>query len=348
LLALSPDYRANLQDGCDRFRFYHSEPQYLDKKRVGQEAGMPLRGLHHVTTISGGARRAHEFYGHFLGLRLVKRTVSYEDPGTYQLYYGDRTGSVGSIISILVWQHVAPGMSGVGEAVETAFRIPLGTVDWWCERFNKRQLDYTRGINMFGENAMRFVDPDGTKLALVEKEGIDRESAWPTADIGGEHAIRGLCGVTLSVRDAKLTLDILKNVLGFSEVVETNNLFSAISQYGPGGRVSLQEIGRLARGRLGGGTIQTVVCRAADTADLESMLSKLRAEHGITPGEIEDRAYYRSVSFRAPCGTLFAIATDEPGFALDESPDQLGETLKLPASLEGRRVELQLNLSRLE
>ena len=309
---------------------------------------MRPRGLHHVTTISGGARRAHEFYGHFLGLRLVKRTVSYEDPGTYQLYYGDGSGSVGSIISILVWRHVAPGMSGVGEAVETAFRIPLGSIGWWRERFAERRLDYTLGKNMFGENAMRFRDPDGTKLALVEKQGIDSEPAWLTADIGGECAIRGLCGVTLSVRDAERTLDILRNVLGFGEIMRTDNLFSAVSQYGPGGRVSLLEIGRLARGRLGGGTIQSVVCRAADTADLESMLTKLRADHGIKPGGVEDRAYYRSVSFRAPCGTLFAIATDEPGFTLDEGPDKLGETLKLPASLESRRSELELNLSQLE
>lgn len=302
---------------------------------------MCSRGLHHITTVIREARRGRHFYANVLGLKIVKKTVCYDDPGSYHLYYGDDVGAPGTVISTLAWRCVPPGMVGVGEVVQTSFRIATGAVDWWAERLTAAAVSCRLDYSPFGEKVLRFADPDGTALALVCAEQNDRDQARHPVGVGEEHAIRGLHGVTLSVREADSTIKILQDVLDFRCVAELGGWMRFVAHDGPGGTLDLQVVGRSSRGRLGGGTIRHVAFRAANADDQAAMVEKLRADHGIAVSEPVARTYLTAVGFRAPCGVLFEIATDGPGFAVDEPLDRLGEELKLPSFLDARRLELQ-------
>ncbi|SDH72971.1 MULTISPECIES: ring-cleaving dioxygenase [Bradyrhizobium] len=297
----------------------------------------PARGLHHITTVVGDVQRTADFYAHILGLKRVKKTVCYDDPGSYHLYFGDNVGSPGTVISTLAWRCVAKGMVGVGEVVQTAFRVPAGSSAWWSERLKAANVACRLDHSVFGEAMLCFVDPDGTALALVESKRIHRE-AERSEDL---QAVMGLNEVTLNVRREDATVDILQDVLGFKRVSKAEDSIRFVAHDGPGGTLTLRTVGASSRGRLGGGTIRHVAFRAADTEDQSGMIQKLQRMYGIAVTEPIERTYLTAVGFRAPCGVLFEIATDGPGFAVDEARDRLGEGLKLPGFLEQRRPELQ-------
>jgi glyoxalase family protein len=298
---------------------------------------MTSRGIHHLTTIIGDAPRIARFYSNVLGLRCVKKTVCYDDPGSHHIYFGDPAGRPGTVISALVWRCVPHGMIGVGEVVQTAFRVPWGSLDVWAERLRKAQVAFTRLPSSLGEPMMCFTDPEGTSFALVEVKADD--AGW---------SIDGLHDLTLNVRAADATIDIVQDVLGFERVSNGSELMRFAAHDGPGGRLTLRVIGPSARGRLGGGTVRHVAFRAADADDQSRMVEKLRATYGMTVSDPIERTYLKAVCFRAPCGVLFEIATDGPGFAVDEPPERLGEELQLPAFLEERRSELQAILPALD
>lgn len=297
---------------------------------------MTSRGIHHLTTIIGDAPRVAHFYSGVLGLRRVKTTVCYDDPGSYHIYFGDMIGNPGTIISTLAWRCVPHGMVGVGEVVQTAFRVPLGSLDLWAQRLDEAGVVFRRHPSPFGEPMMCFMDPEGTALALVEAKagpfGAVSDSAW---------SICGLHDLTLNLREADATVDIVQDVLGFECVSSEKGIMRFIAHDGPGGRLTLCTIGPSSRGRLGGGTIRHVAFRAADIDDRSEMVEKLRSTYGMVVSDPIERTYLNAVCFRAPCGVLFEIATDGPGFAVDEAPEKLGRKLQLPAFLEERRRELQ-------
>lgn len=298
---------------------------------------LPERGLHHVTTIIGDAQRTADFYGGILGLKRVKKTVCYDDPGSYHLYFGDKVGSPGTIISTLAWRCVPKGMVGVGEVVQTAFRVPMGSLEWWSGRLKAAKLSCRMDHSAFGEPILCFADPDGTTLALVESKQAHREAG--RSDV--HQAVVGLNEVTLNVRAEDATVDILQNVLGFERVSEAKDSIRFVAHDGPGGTLTLRMIGASSRGRLGGGTIRHVAFRAANIEDQSAIVRKLQRMHDIVVTEPIERTYLTAVGFRAPCGILFEIATDGPGFTVDEAHDCLGESLRLPGFLEERRPELQ-------
>jgi glyoxalase family protein len=298
---------------------------------------LPSRGLHHVTTIIGDVQRAADFYDGVLGLRRVKKTVCYDDPGSYHLYYGDDVGNPGTVISTLAWRCVARGMVGVGEVVQTAFRVPAGSLEWWSERLKTANVACRLDHSPFGEPILCFADPDGTKLALVESRQVQYAAARENA----VRAVMGLNEVTLNVRGEDATVDILQDVLGFKRVSRAEDTIRFAAHDGPGGTLTLRTIGTSSRGRLGGGTIRHVAFRAANIEDQSQMIRKLQRMHDIVVTEPIERTYLTAVGFRAPCGVLFEIATDGPGFTADEARDQLGEGLRLPGFLEERRPELQ-------
>ena len=308
---------------------------------------MTTHGIHHVTAISGPAARNLDFYTRVLGLRLVKKTVNFDDPGTYHLYYGDEAGSPGTIITFFPWEHVAPGRFGAGETSETAFRIPRAAIGWWTERLVGASVAHDAPVRLFGETVLRFRDPDGMKLALVGVEGAESEPARLVDGIPAEHAIRGFHGVTLDVATAERTAAILTEVFGFAETGREGALIRLSSGAREGGHVTLNAIAEGARGRLGGGSVHHVAFRAADDAEELAMVETLRANHGITTTEQKDRNYFRSVYFREPGGVLFEIATDVPGFAVDEPAEALGQELKLPPQYEARRAEIEASLPEL-
>ncbi|MGY3586267.1 glyoxalase family protein [Bradyrhizobium sp. USDA 4341] len=297
----------------------------------------PSRGLHHVTTIIDDVQRAAGFYAGVLGLKRVKKTVCYDDPGSYHLYYGDDAGSPGTVLSTLAWRCVAKGLVGVGEVVQTALRVPAGSLEWWSERLKAANLACRFDYSPFGEPLLCFADPDGTTLALVEAVDDRREAGRRDA----VRAVMGLNEVTLNVRAEDATVDILQDVLGFRRVSQADDSIRFVAHDGPGGTLTLRMVGASSRGRLGGGTIRHVAFRAANIEDQSEMIRKLQIRHDIAVTEPIERTYLTAIGFRAPCGVLFEIATDGPGFAVDEPRDQLGEGLRLPGFLEERRLELQ-------
>jgi glyoxalase family protein len=299
-------------------------------------------GIHHVTAISGPAARNVAFYTRVLGLRLVKKTVNFDDPGTYHLYYGDGEGAPGTILTFFPWEHVAAGRLGVGETQETVFRVPEGSIGYWTHRLIEKGVEHDALVKRFGEAVLSFRDPDGMRLALVAVPGAEAEPAWPVDGIPAEHAIRGFHSVTLMVGETAPTGAVLTDVLGFEEVArdEAVTRFRAPGE-GVGKIVDVREVGQFLRSRPGGGTVHHVAFRAKDDAEQAAMVKRLADNHGITATEQKDRNYFRSVYFREPGHVLFEIATDAPGFAVDEPQGSLGQALKLPAQFETHRAEIE-------
>jgi glyoxalase family protein len=301
-----------------------------------------VNGIHHVTAIAGPARRNLAFYAGTLGLRLVKKTVNFDDPSTYHFYYGDETGTPGTILTFFPWEHVAPGRVGVGETQETRFRVPEAALGYWTHRFVEKGVAHEAPARLFGETVLRFKDPDGLRLALVAVPGAESERAWSGGDVPAEHAIRGFQGVGLLLREAAPTGAILSDVLGFAELGrEDATVRFKAEGAAAGGIVDIRAAGDFLPGRQGGGSVHHIAFRAADDAAEFAMMRKLAENHGIRTTDQRDRNYFRSLYFREPGGVLFEIATDIPGFAIDEPVASLGEALKLPPQYEARRGEIE-------
>jgi glyoxalase family protein len=307
-----------------------------------------MHGIHHVTAIAGNPQRNLDFYTRTIGLRFVKRTVNFDDPGTYHFYFGDETGNPGTILTFFPWEHAAPGRAGVGLAQTTAFRVPAASIGYWAHRFVEQSVACEAVTERFGERVLPFVDPDGMGLALVGVSGAEAEPAWSSGDVPAEHAVRGFHGVTLMLDAAAPTGAILTDVLGFVEAGREGSIVRYRTNAGIGGVVDIREVGGFLAGRMGRGTVHHVAFRAADDAEQAAMVRKLADNRLADVTDQKDRQYFRSVYFFEPGGVLFEIATDSPGFAVDEPVARLGTTLRLPPFLEARREELEAVLPPLE
>ena len=303
---------------------------------------MQANGIHHVTAIAGPARRNVDFYTRTLGLRLVKKTVNFDDPETYHLYYGDETGQPGTALTFFPWAAAAPGRLGIGETQETVFRVPEGAIGYWTHRFVDKGVAHQALEKRFGETVLPFKDSDGMRLALVATPGAENEPGWSSGDVPLDAAIRGFHSVSLLLEDAAPTGAILSDVLGFKEAAREGSLIRyKAGATDIGGVVDLRTAGGFLPGRQGAGSVHHVAFRAADDAAQAAMVQKLAANHRIRTTEQKDRNYFRSVYFREPGHVLFEIATDIPGFAADEPVATLGQALRLPPFLESRREEIE-------
>jgi glyoxalase family protein len=303
---------------------------------------MSRNGLHHVTAISGPARRNVDFYTRTLGLRLVKKTVNFDDPGTYHLYYGNGTADPGTILTFFPWEHVAPGRLGIGETQETVFRLPESAIGFWTHRLLSKGVAHEKLAKRFGETVLAFKDPDGMRIALVALPGIEREPARSTDEVPADAALRGIHSVSLLLREAGPTSTILTDVFGFQETGrEGTTVRFKVEGTDVGGIVDLREAGEFLRARQGGGSVHHIAFRAADDEAAFAMQRKLAEHHGLHTTEQKDRSYFRSHYFREPGGVLFEIATDGPGFTADESLATLGTALKLPPQYEPRRERIE-------
>jgi glyoxalase family protein len=302
---------------------------------------MTGRGLHHVTLVSSDVVRSCLFYGRLLGLRLVKRTVSHEDPGTYHLCFGDGTGRPGTLFTLFPWQRTARGKRGACEAWRSSFRIPRGTFGWWEKHLHAAGFHAAREEGVFGQTALLFEDPDGALLALVENGTAATPAVWHHPDIPAECAIQGLEDLVLKVREADPIGELFREVLGFREVARSGKSVRLEAHGGLGGTITLDETGQAAMGRLGAGSIHHMAFRARDAADEDAMAAELLRRYVIRTTIPKDRTYFRSVNFRSTCGLLMEIATDGPGFLVDEPLEALGSSLTLPSFLEARRTELK-------
>jgi glyoxalase family protein len=304
-------------------------------------------GIHHITAICGDPARNVAFYTDVLGLRMVKKTVNFDDPGTYHLYYGDGQGSPGTILTFFPWAGAHPGRRGAGEASGTAFAIPPAAVSFWLDRLAVRNIPHEMPVQRFGETVITFSDPDGMTLELVAQPSVADSLGWSNGDVPEQHAIRGFAGITIWSPVPDVTGAVL-SVMGYAEGAKDGEITRwSTGQPGLAINIDVRDASSVTRHQSGAGTVHHVAYRAADDAAQAAMAEALRAR-GMQVTEQLDRNYFRSVYFREPGGTLFEIATDAPGFAVDEPQDKLGETLMLPEWLEPRRKAIEAALPSLK
>lgn len=301
-----------------------------------------ISGLHHVTAIASDPQRNLDFYVGTLGLRLVKRTINFDDPGTYHFYFGDAVGTPGTILTFFPWPGARPGTRGSGEVAATAFSIPADSVPFWLERLKEQRVLAERAPERFGEEVIRLRDPDGMPLELVASRADSPVETWERATVTTEHALRGFHGVTAALEGYERTARILTDVFGYRLIGEHGNRFrfQADSEARVGNTLDLLCIpdGRRATG--GAGSVHHIAFRAKDDAEQLHWREKI-VNLGLNVSPVMDRTYFHSIYFREPGGILFEIATDAPGFAVDEPSAELGEVLRLPTWLEATRSKIE-------
>lgn len=303
-----------------------------------------LKGIHHVTAIASDPQRNVDFYVGTLGLRLVKKTVNFDDPGTYHLYFGNEGGEPGTILTFFPWPGARRGQRGTGETVATAFSVPAGSLEFWQQRLAEAGVEYEAIEERFGDQVLRFTDPDRMSLELVTDASPEAPVPWEgsgASGIASKFAIRGFSGVTLAVSRLQPTSQLLTETLGYQSAGSDGSRHRFVAAVGGlATTVDVLDMPGVPRGRSGAGTVHHVAFRAADDAE-QALWQRRLGEHGLRPTSVQDRQYFHSIYFREPGGVLFEIATDPPGFGFDESPAELGSGLKLPPWLEGRRSEIE-------
>jgi glyoxalase family protein len=304
-------------------------------------------GLHHVTAIADDPQRNVDFYTSVLGLRLVKQTVNFDAPDTYHLYYGDEAGRPSSLLTFFPWKGVPRGRQGTGMTTATAFSVPEGSLGWWQSHLAARGVDADAPRERDGEDVLTLRDPDGMVLDLVAAPG-DTRSGWDgVAGIPTEHAVRGLHAVTLTERLLEPSAQMLTDLLGMSLAGEQDDRARFSMAEGRSGALVDVAADAVDRGLQAGGTVHHIAFRAPDLATMTRWQGELQSA-GVAVTEIRDRQYFKSIYFREPGGVLFEIATDEPGFDVDEPLLELGRSLKLPPWLEPSREAIAAALPPLQ
>jgi glyoxalase family protein len=303
-----------------------------------------ILGIHHVTAIVGEPQENVDFYTIVLGLRLIKRTVNFDDPYTYHLYYGDELGRPGTIVTFFPWPGAQRGSNGTGQVSAMAFSVPDGGLDYWAARLTENDCRYGGPEERFGRQVLSFYDPSGLLLELIAQPGVEAQPYWSGGTVPHEYAIRGLSGVTMTVGQLEPTAALLTDVLDFRHVATASNRARyEVGDGGPGAQVDVVSRPDVPFGNIAVGSVHHVAWRVAgDEQELVWREKIIRSGFEVT--EVRDRNYFHSIYFREPGGVLFEIATDTPGFATDEAPETLGRALKLPQWLEPMRGQIEQRL----
>jgi catechol 2,3-dioxygenase-like lactoylglutathione lyase family enzyme len=303
-------------------------------------------GIHHVTAIASDPQRNIDFYAGILGLQLVKRTVNFDDPTTYHFYFGDQIGRPGSLLTFFPWPNARRGRQGAGQVAVTSFAIVPASVGFWLDRLLRNGVQFEQPVTRFdGERVIALKDPDGLLLELVSHPRVEQcdmpGDLGDTSQVPADHGIRGLYSVTVWHDGHQQTAELLTAQLGFKLVREQGSIFRYTSNDGaPGSIVDLRIVPGLWPGVAGAGTVHHVAFRAA-SEEVQIQVHDDLASLGYNVTPQMDRDYFKSVYFREPGGVLFEVATDGPGFTVDEAADSLGRALKLPPWLEARRFEIE-------
>ncbi|MFN1835782.1 VOC family protein [Balneola sp. MJW-20] len=296
------------------------------------------KGIHHITVLAGDALRNVDFYTQVLGMRLVKKSVNQDDPGTYHLFYGNHSANPGSSLTFFPWPNAVKGEPGTGEAVNVGLQVPEKSASFWNERLKKYEIPFEE-ITIFGRNAYRFQDPDGLELDLVfegsAKEKVDNVEYVIPAEV----CIQGFWGTRLNLTEKQGTEFILKELFEFELKEEQGNQYLYQTD-APVGHSVIIEISEEKRGKNGRGIIHHVAFRAENREELDEM-RKTIGGFGLHPTQIIDRHWFRSVYYREPGGVLFEMASDDPGYTVDEEFEMLGEKLILPPWLESKRSQIE-------
>ena len=311
-------------------------------------ASMNLLGLHHITAMAADPKRNLDFYTRVLGLRFVKKSVNQDDPGTYHLYYGDNTGSPGTALTFFPWPNLRRGRPGHGQAYATAFSVPAGALAFWQERLARLKIEHTAAEPRFDDQVLTVFDPDGLRLELIFTAEPDSRVPATSADVPAANAIRGFHSSTIAQLNPAATVALLTKTMGYRLAAQSGHRARyTVAAGGPGAYVDILSDLGLPRGLNGAGTIHHVAFRVADDAAQRIAHAQLAAiGAGVSP--VIDRAYFKSIYYREPNGVLFEIATDQPGFAIDESVETLGTRLSLPPFLEPQRAEIEAALPKLD
>jgi glyoxalase family protein len=299
----------------------------------------PVKGLHHITAISGKAQENVDFYAGVLGMRLVKKSVNQDDPGTYHLFYADAAGHPGTDLTFFPWEQLAPPTMGHGLAVEVQLEVPVGSIPYWGGRLEKYGATISKVEKRFGADVLPVVDPHGMRVALVAHETSRAFEPWTDSSVPVERQVRGLYGARLWERELASTASFLESTMGFRKLAEEDGW----TRYGfdeASGIVDIRETPSERRGRWGIGAVHHLAWRVDD--DQHQLAVRAQVENGganATP--VIDRFWFKSVYFKEPGGVLFELATDGPGFAVDEDPAHLGESLVLPPFLQPYREKIE-------
>ena len=303
-----------------------------------------VHGLHHVTCIAGDAQENLDFYVSLLGMRLVKRSVNQDDPGTYHLFYADRVGNPGTDFTFFPWPNMEPGRPGIGLTIETSFAVPSGSLSYWQERLGQYGVDYGSSQQRFGETTLAFQDPHGLQIALVETDDERQFVPWENSPVPSECQLRGMHAVRLWERQLGPTETVLTELMGFNHIGTEDGW----QRYGVEGGVSgtlieARELPDERRGQWGTGSVHHVAWRVKDSDEQMALRERL-IRGGLRPTPQIDRFWFKSVYYKEPGGVLFELATDGPGFDRDEDMEHLGEQLILPPWLEPNRGEIEAAL----
>ncbi|HZZ75977.1 MAG TPA: ring-cleaving dioxygenase [Puia sp.] len=303
-----------------------------------------IRGLHHITAIADSAQRNHDFYTRILGLRLVKKTVNFDDPYTYHFYYGNEKGEPGTLLTFFPWEGVGPGKNGAGMATEIAYHIDPKAIDFWTDRFKKYNVPTGEKTERFGEPCLPFTDPDGLQFSMLSSSAMDERKGWETSEITSAEATRGFHSVTLTIRKIDKTAEVLTDLLGYRLLSQEGNRYRFISpEISTANIIDILEDPNAAFGRNSAGTNHHIAFRVANKEIQMAFHDKI-SKKGLHITSQIDREYFFSLYFREPGGVLFEIATDNPGFTVDEPLDELGTHLKLPKQYESIRKKIEETL----
>ncbi|MCI5082111.1 MAG: ring-cleaving dioxygenase [Saprospiraceae bacterium] len=301
-----------------------------------------IKGLHHVTATVNDAQEDYDFYTKVLGLRLVKKTVNFDNNQVYHFYYGTEMGTPGTIMTTFPYkgQDVRIGTLGTGQVAITGFSIPISALDFWKDRLQASNIEFGQ-VEIMGNPTLRFQDPAGLFLELVANDDDDR-APWTGTAIPPAMAIRGFYNVTLSIAEVGSTFEFLEQEFGFTKVTKEGMVTRyQVEGGGPGRLVDIRDDHELDRGKNGIGTVHHVAWRVESDEALHALRARLVDELGLKVTEIKDRKYFHSIYFRIPGGVLFEVATIPPGFSVDESLDELGNELKLPDWEEANRTQIE-------
>lgn len=303
---------------------------------------LSISGLHHVTAIATDPQRNLDFYVGLLGLRLVKRTVNFDDPGSYHFYFGDARGTPGTILTSFPWPGARGGVRGTGQIEATAFAIAPHSVDYWLDRLGQQHVAAEKTTTRFGEEVIRFVDPDGLLLELIASSSSDGLEPWRHSSVPIEYSIRGFHSVSSALEGYERTAKLLTESFGYRLVDQAGNRFrfAAPSITGAGRTIDLLCMPERHPGHVAAGSVHHIAFRARDDEEQRAWREHLIGL-GYNVSPVMDRTYFHSIYFREPGGVLFEIATDPPGFTLDENLDELGNNLRVPPWLEDARTEIE-------
>lgn len=315
------------------------KPYSLKKKSLNY---MPTTGLHHITAVAGNPQQNLDFYSGLLGFRLIKKTVNIDDASTYHLFYGNGEGAPGSILSFFASSQMSQGEPDTGSGVAVGLAIPATSVDFWADYLKKQGVDYVEPFERFGKLVIGLQDPDGLYLELIGAPGPSSPKGWDGGPIPAEHAIRGLHGITLAEESYQGCGQLLTESLGFEEIAEEHDRYLYRADTDIGNTVELID-GAELNGKPGKGTVHHITFRAEDMKQQKAIRDDLEAI-GYHLTDTEDRYYFQSFFFHEPGGALLEVATDEPGFTVDEEPEHLGKTLSLHPNIENRRSLIEADL----